>query len=136
LLTIAIDFDGTIVTHEYPKIGKDVGAFPWLKLAIEYGHRLILFTMRSGRELREAVEYCRENGVEFYSINDNPEQNSWTTSRKVYANLYIDDAALSIPLAFDEKHSRRPFVDWGVVGPKLIEVIKNVAFQETKIRNL
>jgi hypothetical protein len=115
---IAIDFDGTIVTHEYPAIGKDIGAIQWMKDFQEAGAKLILYTMRSGDTLQEAIEYCKAQGVEFFAHNDNPDQNTWTESRKVYANLYIDDAALGVPLKMGEF---RPYVDWEVVGPVVLE---------------
>ena len=94
----AVDFDGTIVTHEYPKVGKDVGAIPVLKQLIQNGHRIILWTMRSGETLDDAVKYVEEQGVELFGVNQNPEQISWTTSPKCYANIYIDDAAIGVPL--------------------------------------
>ena len=68
--TIAVDFDGTIVEHEYPKIGKEMlFAFDTLKLLKDKGNKLILWTYRSGKYLDEAVEYCKENGLEFYAVN-------------------------------------------------------------------
>ena len=60
---VAIDFDGTIVTHEYPRLGTDIGAIQWMKLAQERGARLLLLTMRHGQPLDEALEYCRRRGV-------------------------------------------------------------------------
>lgn len=119
---VAVDFDGTIVTHEYPAIGKPVpGAIPILKTLHRLGAKLILWTMRSGKELEEAVAYCKSNGVEFYGINDNPSQSAWTDSRKVYAPLYIDDAAYGCPLIYPEDGSR-PYVDWdGVLNKYLLE---------------
>lgn len=107
---IAIDFDGTCVTHEYPHIGKDIGAIPVLKKLIENGHDLILNTMRSGKELSAAVTWFHNNGIELYGVNVNPSQRSWTESPKVYAHLYIDDAALGCPLKMSELSSR-PYVD-------------------------
>lgn len=93
-LTIAVDFDGTIVEHRYPKIGKEMlFAFDALRKLQANGHRLILWTIREGRYLEEAVEYCRANGVEFYAINKNYPEETFTEgmSRKVNADLYIDD---------------------------------------------
>jgi hypothetical protein len=58
-MIIAIDFDGTCVTHEYPYIGKDIGAVPVLKELVSSGHQLILFTMRSGKELNDAIWYSK-----------------------------------------------------------------------------
>ena len=75
-IKIAVDFDGTIVEHEYPEIGKEMlFAFLTLKELNKKGARLILWTFRSGKELEEAVEFCRKNGVEFYAVNKNyPEE--------------------------------------------------------------
>lgn len=115
-MIIAVDFDGTIVEHTYPTIGPDVpGAFEWLREFSDAGHQLILWTMRSGPELAEAVEHCRRNGVEFWGVNRNPGQGSWTESPKAYAQMYIDDAALGCPLVL--RLEGRPYVDWSAVGP-------------------
>lgn len=111
-MIIAIDFDGTCVTHAFPKIGKDIGAIPVLKSLVDNGHKLILYTMRDGVTLGEAKIWFIENEIPLYAVNDNPTQYKWTTSRKVYAHLYIDDAALGIPLKYDANLSDRPFVDW------------------------
>jgi predicted mannosyl-3-phosphoglycerate phosphatase (HAD superfamily) len=73
---IAVDFDGTCVTHEYPHIGKDIGAVPVLKSFVEAGHRLILYTMRSGKELDEAVDWFKRNGIPLSGVNENPSQKS------------------------------------------------------------
>ena len=113
---IAIDFDGTCVTHDYPRIGKDIGAVTVLKRLVEAGHKLILNTMRSGKELQDAIDWFNENGIELYGANENPTQKRWTQSPKVYAHLYIDDAALGCPLKLDSNLSDRPFVDWKAVS--------------------
>lgn len=113
---IAIDFDGTCVTHDYPRIGKDIGATVVLKRLVEAGHKLILNTMRSGKELQDAIDWFSENGIELYGANENPTQKRWTQSPKVYAHLYIDDAALGCPLRMNSNLSDRPFVDWEVVS--------------------
>lgn len=112
---IAIDFDGTCVTHEYPKVGKDIGAVPVLKKLTDSGHKLILNTMRSGKELAAAIKWFIDNDIPLYGANENPTQKSWTTSPKVHANLYIDDAALGCPLIFDHAVSDRPFVNWDYI---------------------
>ena len=96
-IKIAIDFDGTIVEHEYPKIGKEkLFAFRTLKELEKQGARLILWTFRTGQELQDAVEYCKINGIEFYAINRNyPEEvMDETVSRKIDADIYIDDKNL------------------------------------------
>lgn len=121
-ITIAIDFDGTCVTHEYPKIGRPIGAVEVLKKLIEEGHNLVLFTMRSGKELEEAVNWLNEQGVSLYGINTNPEQHSWTKSPKAYAQLYIDDAALGCPLIHPKDLMQRPYVDWSEVKIMLEEL--------------
>jgi hydroxymethylpyrimidine pyrophosphatase-like HAD family hydrolase len=96
-IKIAVDFDGTIVDHEYPGIGKEkLFAFQTLKELEKMGVRLILWTFRAGKELDEAVAFCRENGIEFYAVNKNyPEEVfNESISRKIDADLYIDDKNL------------------------------------------
>jgi len=93
-IKIAVDFDGTIVEHDYPSIGKEkLFAFRTLKELEKKGARLILWTFRTGRELEEAVEFCRKNGIDFYAINKNyPEEIvDDSVSRKIDADIYIDD---------------------------------------------
>jgi glutaminyl-peptide cyclotransferase len=93
-MIIAIDFDGTIVEHKYPEIGKEMlFAFETLKELQKQKHQLILWTYRSGKELDEAVEYCRERGIEFYAVNKNYPEEEFddTMSRKIHADIYIDD---------------------------------------------
>lgn len=128
-MTIAIDFDGTCVYHEYPKIGGDVGAIPVLKRLVKEGHQIILFTMRSGSELTDAVKWFLVNDIPLYGIQYNPTQTEWTCSNKCYAHLYIDDAALGCPLVpyyqdegpNGEPIDARPFVDWTAVEILLVE---------------
>jgi hydroxymethylpyrimidine pyrophosphatase-like HAD family hydrolase len=94
-MIIAVDFDGTIVEHRYPKIGEELlFAFAALKELQKQGHRLILWTFRSGNELDEAVEFCRKNGIEFYAVNESfPGEifDMKTVSRKINADIFIDD---------------------------------------------
>lgn len=120
---IAIDFDGTIVDHAYPHIGRPVPeAIDYMKKFQDLGARLILYTMRDGKFLEDAVNYCKENGVEFYAHNTNPTQKRWTSSQKVYAHIYIDDAAFGCPKVLINTFER-PCVDWRVVGPSVIHLI-------------
>ena len=98
-MVIAVDFDGTIVEHRYPSIGKELPfATETLRKLAEEGHRLILWTVREGQYLDEAVEFCRSRGLEFYAVNrDYPEEvqehnNRFT--RKLKADLWIDDRNL------------------------------------------
>jgi C1A family cysteine protease len=94
-LKIAVDFDGTIVEHRYPEIGKEIMfAFQTLRALQEQGHQLILWTYRSGRELEDAVEYCRRNGLEFYAVNASYPEEEFDEdydSRKIDVDLFIDD---------------------------------------------
>jgi hypothetical protein len=115
---IAVDFDGTLVEHRYPGIGPDVpGAFDWCTRLQQGGALLLLWTMRDGAQLDEAVEHCRARGVQFWGVNGNPQQRSWTASPKAYAHAYIDDAAVGCPLVLPTVPGRRAFVDWSLVGP-------------------
>jgi len=136
-MTINLDFDGTVVSHDFPKIGKDIGAVPVLKKLVNQGHKLILFTMRSDREslgetgddtikdvkgrfLGEALEWFEHNGIPLYGVQTDPNQHKWTTSPKSYAPLMIDDSSLGCPLKSDPDISKRPFVDWDKVEELLI----------------
>ena len=113
---IAVDFDGTIVatSKDYPQMGAPLpGAIETLKWLQERGARLILWTMRSGIHLQEAVVYLAQEGITFWNVNLNPEQIKWTNSPKVYAHLYIDDAALGCPL------NKEGNVDWRNLRPML-----------------
>lgn len=106
-MIIAVDFDGTIVTHEYPKIGKEIPfAIATLKKIQQEGrHQLILWTVRQGKELEEALEFCKKRGLEFYAVNSNfpEEQEEHACARKLAADLFIDDRNLGgLP-------------DWGVI---------------------
>jgi hypothetical protein len=93
-LIIGVDFDGTIVEHSYPEIGREMlFAFDTLKALQKKGHKLILWTYREGSLLQEAVEYCKANGVEFYAVNRSypEEDNIDGVSRKINADIFIDD---------------------------------------------
>jgi len=135
-MEIAIDFDGTCVTHEYPGVGRDIGAADILRRLTDNGHKLILFTMRSdgdqtdvtlnesgvivrskkgAQHLTDAVNWFKENNIPLYGIQSNPSQKYWTSSPKAYAQLYIDDAALGCPLRTPEGENERPYVDWEAV---------------------
>jgi hypothetical protein len=135
-MDICIDFDGTCVTHEYPKVGKDIGAVPVLKELVRNGNRLILFTMRSfeygispitndvqNGGLNDAINWFINNDIPLYGVNVNPTQNKWTASPKAYAQLYIDDAGIGCPLIWDDTISDRPFIDW----KKTRKLLKNLS---------
>lgn len=107
-MIIAIDFDGTIVEHEYPKIGKPIPfAIETLKQIQKDGHKLILWTVRSGQLLQDAIDYCAQEGLYFYAENENyrgeNKEKGESVSRKLSADLFIDDRNLGgLP-------------DWGVI---------------------
>lgn len=115
-MIIGLDFDGTVVSHEYPRIGKNIGAIPVLKDWISKGHKIVLNTMRSGKELEEAVQWFKNNEIPLYGINQTPGQRRWTQSPKVHAHIYIDDCGYGIPLIEDPNISTRPFVDWSKIN--------------------
>lgn len=137
-MIIAVDFDGTCVTHEFPKVGKDIGAVSVLKNMVERGHKLILFTMRSHKKegvddpnfpekemkfetdvLDDAINWFNKNDIPLWGINENPEQSSWTNSPKPYAHIYIDDTALGCPLI--KGNHKKPYVHWDLVNIMLIQ---------------
>jgi hydroxymethylpyrimidine pyrophosphatase-like HAD family hydrolase len=96
-LIIAVDFDGTIVEHRYPSIGRVRPlAFETLSILQAKGHRLILWSHRAGQKLEDAVTFCLSNGIEFYAVNKNYPEEVWNEkdSRKILADIYIDDRNL------------------------------------------
>lgn len=124
IMVIAVDFDGTIVEHRYPSIGKELPfAIETLRKLAAEGHRLILWTVREGRCLDEAVEFCRNRGLEFYAVNSNcPEEDKETNgsfARKIKADLWIDDRNLGgLP-------------DWGTI----YEMIQNdLTYEDLMLR--
>jgi len=104
---IAVDFDGTIVEDRYPKIGKEMlFAFDTLKMLQNDGHRLILWTVRSGSKLDEAVDFCSKNGIDFYAINQNfKNEELGNSSRKLNADIFIDDRNIGGFLGWGEIYS-------------------------------
>lgn len=131
-MVIAVDFDGTIVEHKYPAIGRELPfATETLRMLIRDRHKLILWSVREGRLLDEAVEWCRERGVEFYAVNrDYPEESREhdSFSRKLKADLFIDDRNIGgLP-------------DWGTIyqmvrdGSTWEEVLeqRNSSFEQTE----
>jgi hypothetical protein len=123
-MIIAVDFDGTIVEHEYPNIGKEIPfAIDTLKKLQADQHRLILWSVREGHLLDEAIEFCRERGLEFYAANkDFPEEHGKGKgySRKLKADLFIDDRNLGgLP-------------DWGVI----YQMIKDGSYRTGGFENV
>lgn len=120
---IAVDFDGTMVEHIFPQIGQPVpGAVHWVQTWIANGAKIILWTVRSGHYLEQAVEYMYKNGIELYGINKNPQQYHFSSSPKAYAAIYVDDAAHGCPMIQPEGFDS-PVVDWSVVGPSILHLL-------------
>lgn len=128
-LIVAVDFDGTIVEHDYPEIGKPLPlALETMRDLVErFDARVILWTVRGGRELREAVLFLEEHGVRLFGVNQNPET-PWTDSPKAYAHVYVDDAAFGCPLVATT--GTRRAVDWVEVRPLLLEEARKRACGE------
>jgi hypothetical protein len=122
-MDILVDFDGTCVMHEYPRVGKDnPNCVKVLKDLVKAGHKIIIFTMRSGKTLDDAVKWYEKHDIKVYGVNTNPTQKSWTASPKAYGQLIVDDISLGIPLV--ENENERPYVDWYGVEELLKE--KNI----------
>ena len=94
-LVIAVDFDGTVVEDRYPEIGRLMPfAVETLKQLERDGHRLVLWTYRHGRRLKEAVAFMEGHGIRFYAVNmsfPGEEEDLKGYSRKIHADLFIDD---------------------------------------------
>lgn len=140
-LIFAIDFDGTMVEHQYPCVGKDVpGAVHVMHKIMEAGHHIILYTMRDNINkvpewpepnncaeadtvLQQAINWCKDRGIELLDVNNNPRA-TFSKSRKVYANVYIDDAALGCPLVMHDYNYTlcRAMVDWYAVEQYLMRL--------------
>jgi hypothetical protein len=106
-MIIAVDFDGTIVEDKYPQIGKERPfAVATLKQLMKDGHYLILWTVRKGEKLDDAVKWCEDRGIRFFAVNKDyadDELDQLHHSRKIKADLFIDDRSVTgLP-------------DWGVI---------------------
>ncbi|NOZ47331.1 MAG: hydrolase [Chlorobi bacterium] len=132
-MKIAVDFDGTIVDHEYPAIGKEkLFAFETLKLLQKKGHLLILWTFRSGKELNDAVAFCKENGIEFYAVNKNYPEEKFdnSISRKINADIYIDDKNVGgFPGWTKIWQMINPELDSGIIEKKQLKKTKKSFFK-------
>jgi len=123
-MIFAIDFDGTCVTHKYPQVGRFIGAEAVLSRLVNNRVKLVLWTMRSGDTLNDAVKWFENNQIPLYGVNNNPDQLSWTESPKAYAQVYIDDAALGAPLC-DGLTGERPYIDWDKVTAMIDDLIES-----------
>ena len=127
-MTCNLDFDGTVVSQAFPSVGKNIGAQRVLKELIYNNHKLILFTVRwdcptnpENNYLTQAINWFKENDIELYGIQSDPEQSSWTNSPKSCAQIMIDDSALGCPIKYDTTISLKPFADWEKIREILIE---------------
>lgn len=130
-MKIAVDFDGTIVDNKYPGIGKPkLFAFETLEELQKNGHQLILWTYRKGKELDEAVNFCRENGLEFYAVNKNfPEERfDEEMSRKIAADIFIDDRNLGGFPGWSEV--------WKMMNPKIYGMQESTAPRRKSKRSI
>ena len=118
---IALDFDGTVVTHAYPEVGEDIGAVAVLKELVAQEDKLILWTMRSGTLLEDAVAWFKKHDIPLWGVNENPSQKEWTESPKLHADLLIDDSALGCPTCFLDGE-RRPAADWRRIRELLVRM--------------
>ena len=126
-MNIAVDFDGTIVEHEYPNIGAEkLFAIETLKQIQKQGHQLILWTYRTGPELEVAIDFCRNNGLEFYAVNKNYPEEIYDESvpRKLNVDMYIDDRNFG------------GFVEWSIVwemfSGESVDVLEEKFLKKTK----
>lgn len=127
---IAIDFDGTIVTHEYPNIGNPVPlAKEVIQMLISNGHKCFLWTMRDKQTLNDAIQYCKDNNIDMSGYNYSPVQ--FSDSPKQYAHVYIDDTALGCPRKYSDLSdlSKRWYVDWYKVA-KYLTIIGAITEQQ------
>ena len=110
MITIALDFDGTVVEHRYPEIGEEAdGAVDVMKKWVDkYNVGFILDTMRDGKELEDAIQWFNDRGIILYGIGKNPTQNRWTTSTKCHAHFSIDDRNIGCPM-------KGEVVDWKAI---------------------
>jgi hypothetical protein len=139
-MTIVLDFDGTCVANEYPRIGPEIGATKILKELVDNGHQLVLFTMRSNRRtllssllnyhseydncLTDAVNWFGKRKIPLYGIQKEPNQSTWLDSPKVKGELIIDDSAIGCPLIYPlgKGNSCHPYVDWQKVRDNLVRL--------------
>lgn len=124
--TIALDFDGTCVEHRYPYIGKELPNCidtlkEWIK---KYDVGIILYTMRDGKLLEDAIKWFEARGITLYGVNEHPTQKEWTQSPKCHANICIDDRNLGSPLVMDSENER-PCINWKKVKPMVDLILKD-----------
>lgn len=136
---LCVDFDGTLVDHAFPEIGKEVPkAFAWLTKFQDMGIKIILFTVRGSNDknpLQSAVNHVKERNINLFAVNENPDQKEWSNSGKVYANVYIDDSAVGVPL-LHLTDFQNPCVNWDAVGPLVVKEHNDFLKVESSLRIL
>lgn len=122
---VAVDFDGTCVTDEYPDVGQDISAAFYLREISRLGAKIILWTCRSGKPLKDAVQWFQDNKIPLFGCNENANQAAWNypdrPSPKAFAHIYVDDRAFGVPIVMGSSH-----VDWSIVGPELVRRVQAV----------
>ena len=126
-MILAIDFDGTIVEDQFPEVGKMIpGASEAINQLYADGYTIIIWSCRTGIKKTRAIEWLVMNGIKFHRFNESCPTNialhGGKDTRKVYANIYIDDAALGCPLIYNKNFHSRPYVDWVRVDKMLEEM--------------
>lgn len=117
---IGIDFDGTCVTDLFPYVGDNIGAASVLRKLADK-NLLILYTVRDGKYLQDAVDWFKYNHINLYSVNYNPEPVS--SSPKLYCDYYIDDRNIGTPL------TDKGYVDWN----KMLELLRQGKGRQTSL---
>lgn len=121
-MKISVDFDGTLVSHNFPRIGEDLGAVQWFnKILQKYPNdvELILWTMRDAHYLEDALDWCREHELSIIGY-DRVKKEDWTVSPKIHVQLIIDDHALGMPITII--NGKRAVV-WEKAGPILLKAV-------------
>lgn len=142
-MKIAVDFDGTCVSHDFPYVGYEIGAVPVLKLLNKAGARLILDTMRSREYLTPAVYWLKGSGVDLYSVGKDKTQEDWTSANKCHADLSIDDRNLGVPLLTPKAVNWAKitmmllpfFIDNNITPDEIEETLQKVKEEQTKYLN-
>ncbi len=119
-MIVALDFDGTVVAHAYPYIGRDIGAFPYLLEAQAEGAQFFLWTCRGGKEEEAAADYLKAHGIDLIEPGYIGEHEAKPFGKKAYANLYVDDRGLGVAVGKDG-------VVWDVMGPLLVSAVQRYA---------
>lgn len=96
----AIDFDGTLCENVFPEIGEPIEyVIEFVKKRKEIGDTIILYTCRVDDRLAEAVQFCKEHGLEFDHVNENAKETLdlfGTDCRKIFAHRYLDDRNIKL----------------------------------------